>query len=115
MGRTDVGASTTSKQPSASQRAICLIVRAEARAGADEDVEALLRDHAHRVLAEEPGCETYVVTRLIGSREHFAAHARFIDWPAFARHGETTHLQRIMPKLTALLATPISMEIFYEV
>jgi quinol monooxygenase YgiN len=94
---------------------VCAIVRAETRPGADEEFEALLRDLAHRVCAEEKGCVSYVVTRPLGSREHFAVHARFSDWTAFKDHAETEHLKRVMPRMTALLASPVSMEIFFEV
>ena len=94
---------------------LCVIIRAEAKPGADGDVEALLCDLAYQVCADEPGCAAYVVTRSMGSTEHFAVHARFADWEAFNAHAETAHLARVLPRLTALLATPISMEIFAEV
>lgn len=89
-------------------------MRAEARAGADEDVAALLAELAERVSADEPGCASYVVTRMLGSSEHFAVHARFVSWDAFNAHAETPHLSGVLPRLTALLATPISMELFLE-
>jgi hypothetical protein len=50
----------------------------------------------------------------MGSRQHFAVHARFTCWDAFNAHAETAHLERVLPRLTALLATPISMELFLE-
>lgn len=87
-------------------------MRAEALIGADEDVQDLLHDLARRVRAEEPGCHSYLVTRQMGSREHFAVHARFDSWDTFNAHAETAHLARALPRLTSLLATPVSMEIF---
>jgi quinol monooxygenase YgiN len=51
----------------------------------------------------------------MGSRRHFVVHARFVDWRAFQRHAETPHFNRMLPRLTALLAAPVSMEIFLEV
>ncbi len=94
--------------------AVCVIVRAEAHAGADEDLATLLADLAVHVHADEPGCTFYVVTRMLGSSEHFAVHARFASWDAFEKHAETAHLTRVLPRLTSLLATPISMELFLE-
>jgi quinol monooxygenase YgiN len=89
-------------------------MRIECREGLDEEFEALLGDLAHLVRADEPSCESYVVTRAMGSRSHFAIHARFADWLSFERHAETTHLRRLMPRLTALMAGPMAMEIFLE-
>jgi quinol monooxygenase YgiN len=93
---------------------VCVIVRAEAHPGADEKLASLLADLAVRVDADEPECLSYVVTRMIGSSEHFAVHARFASWEAFEAHAETPHLSRVLPRLTALLAAPISMELFLE-
>jgi quinol monooxygenase YgiN len=95
-------------------KAVCVIVRAVARAGADEELASLLDDLALSVRADEPGCLSYVVTRMMGSTEHFAVHARFSSWGAFNAHAETPHLTRVLPRLTALLATPVSMELFLE-
>ncbi len=93
---------------------VCVVVRAEARIGADKDLAALLADLAARVHADEPDCTSYVVTRMMGSSEAFAVHARFASWEAFEAHAETPHLTRALPLMTALLATPISMELFLE-
>jgi quinol monooxygenase YgiN len=97
------------------QRGVCAILRAETRDGVDKEFEALMSDLAHRVNADEHGCESYVVTRAIGSRAHFAVHARFFDWRSFETHADTAHMQSAMPRLNALLAAPISMEIFVEI
>lgn len=94
--------------------AVCVVIRAEARPGADEELAALLAALAERVRADEADCLSYAVTRMIGSSEHFAVHARFASWDAFNAHAETAHLARVLPGLTALLATPISMELFLE-
>lgn len=96
-------------------RAVCAVLRAETRQGADAEFAALLDDLAHRVRTEEPGCDSYVATRAMGSLAHFAVHARFTDWDAFERHADTEHFRRLMPRLTALLAAPVSMELFLEV
>jgi quinol monooxygenase YgiN len=95
-------------------RAVCAIMRIETREGYDEELEGLLNDLAHMVRADEPGCESYIVTRAMGSRSHFAIHTRFADWLAFEHHAETAHLTRLMPRLTALMAAPMAMEIFLE-
>jgi quinol monooxygenase YgiN len=94
--------------------AVCVIIRAQSRVGADEEVASLLAELAARVHADEPACKSYAVTRMMGSSEHFAVHARFASWDAFNAHAETPHLSRVLPRLTALLATPISMELFLE-
>ena len=96
-------------------RAVCAVMRAQIKPGLDEEFEALMRDLAFQVRSEEPGCAAYVVTRMIGSRSHFAVHARFQDMAAFNGHAETEHLRRAMPRLTALLTAPVSMEIFLAV
>lgn len=94
--------------------AVCVIIRAQSRVGADEELASLLAELASRVRADEPECMSYVVTRMIGSTEQFAVHARFASWNAFNAHAETPHLSRVLPRLPALLATPISMELFLE-
>ncbi len=96
-------------------RAVCAVLRFETNVGKDEDFEALMSDLAYRVSIDEDGCTSYVLTRMIGSRRHFAVHARFADLNAFNAHAETEHLTQLMPRLTALLAAPIAIEIFYEV
>jgi quinol monooxygenase YgiN len=95
--------------------AICAVVRVQAREGTGSDFAALLNDLAYSVRADEDGCTSYVVTRAMGSPEHFAVHARFADWGAFEGHAETAHLKRLMPRINALLAAPMAMEIFLEV
>jgi len=98
----------------AKRAAVCVIVRAEAHEGRRECVEKLLRAYAYQVRNAELGCDSYLVTRLIGSEHHFAAHGRFIDWDAFVAHGETEHLHALMEQMTPHLATPISIEIYFE-
>lgn len=100
---------------SAHSAAVCLVVRAEARDGAEERVSKLLREFAYQVRNDELGCDSYVVTRLIGADAHFAAHARFIDFDAFRAHGETEHLDSLLERLKPLLASPFSMEIYFEI
>lgn len=95
--------------------AVCAVVRVETRDGVGAEFAALLSDLAHRVNAEEDGCTSYVVTRVMGSAQHFAVHARFEDWQAFKGHAETPHLKRMLPRINALLASPIAMEIYLEV
>lgn len=97
------------------ERAICATLRAEARPGAGGELERLVSDFARRVRAKEPGCLSYVFTRALGSRTQFVIHARFSSWTAFREHGETSHMQRVLPQVTSLLAAPVSVEIFLEV
>lgn len=94
--------------------AVCLVVRAEARDGAEERVGKLLREFAYQVRNDELGCDSYTVTRLIGADAHFAAHARFIDFDSFRAHGETEHLESLLERLTPHLASPFAMEIYFE-
>lgn len=89
-------------------------MRAETLRGADEEFAALMSDLAHQVRSEEPGCESYIVTRAMGSPSHFVIHARFSDWRAFEAHPDTPHIARYAARLNALLASPIAMEIFLE-
>jgi quinol monooxygenase YgiN len=95
-------------------RGICAILRAQVKAGFADQFEALLNDFAFTVLAEERGCASYVATRQLGADNHFAVHARFIGWHSFQRHALTAHMKRALPRLNALLATPVSLEIFVE-
>ena len=94
---------------------VCAVVRAETRNGRGAEFAALLSDLAHQVRNEEDGCKSYVVTRAMGSTDHFAVHAHFQDWRAFKDHAETAHLKRLLPRINALLAAPIAMEIYLEV
>lgn len=97
------------------QGSVCAVVRAETRNGRGAEFAALLSDLAHQVRNEEDGCKSYVVTHAMGSPEHFAVHAHFQDWRAFEDHAETPHLKRLLPRISALLAAPIAMEIYLEV
>lgn len=108
------GVSISSLRRRTSEEGVCVIVRAEAKAGADEAFAELLDELAQEVRTDEAGCTSYIITRMIGSREHFAVHARFASWEAFRAHAETPHLARVLPRLTAMMATPVSMEIFVE-
>lgn len=96
------------------QDGVCVILRIEARPGADEELGGLLAEVAKGARAHELGCLSYVVTRTLGSREHFAVHARFASLDAFDAHADAPHLAGVLPRLTPLLAAPISMEIFME-
>jgi quinol monooxygenase YgiN len=95
--------------------AVCVVMRAETNPGEDEEFEALMSDLAYSVRSDETGCRSYVVTRELGSRAHFAIHARFANWQSFERHADTPHMTRALPRLSARLAAPLSMEIFMEV
>lgn len=97
------------------QGAVCAILRGETLSGKAAEFASLLSDLAHRVRNEEDGCTSYHVTRAMGSTDHFAVHARFSDWAAFKGHADTPHLKRAMPRLNALLASPIAMELYLEV
>lgn len=96
------------------QGPVCVIARAEVRSGAGGQLAALLSDLAHSVRSEEAGCTSYAVTRPIGSSSHFAVHARFTDWRAFESHAETVHMKSALPRISALLAAPVALEIFLE-
>ncbi|MDX2277500.1 MAG: antibiotic biosynthesis monooxygenase [Hyphomonadaceae bacterium] len=89
-------------------------MRAQTKPGVADQFEALLGDFAFKVLAEERGCSSYVATRQLGSDNQFAVHARFVGWHSFQRHAVTAHMKRALPRLNALLATPVSLEIFIE-
>lgn len=102
-------------EPAAHAGAVCVILRGRAVGGAGADLIQLLNELAGWVRADEPGCDSYVVTREVGAPDRFAVHARFADWAAFNAHAETAHLNSILPRVTARLASPISMEIFLEV
>lgn len=97
------------------QGAVCAIVRVETLSGKSAEFAAILSDLAHRVRNEEDGCTSYLVTRVMGSTDHFAVHAQFEDWAAFKGHADTPHLKRALPRINALLAAPIAMELYLEV
>ncbi|MGE0595404.1 MAG: putative quinol monooxygenase [Hyphomonadaceae bacterium] len=93
---------------------VCVLLRAEAKPGAQQELLALWSDFAFQVTEDEPTCMSYVLTHELGSPTHFAAHARFTDIAAFERHAEAPHLARALRRLSALLATPITIELFLE-
>ncbi|MCC6789858.1 MAG: antibiotic biosynthesis monooxygenase [Hyphomonadaceae bacterium] len=97
------------------QGAVCAIVRVETLSGKSGEFASILSDLAHRVRNEEDGCTAYHVTRALGSSDHFAVHARFEDWAAFKGHADTAHLKRALPRINALLAAPIAMELYLDV
>jgi quinol monooxygenase YgiN len=103
-----------SKKRARAPQGVCAIIRAEAKPGAGAKLKWLLAELAQDVRASEEGCASYVVTHTIGAPRHFAVLAHFTSWEAFEAHAETQHLTRVLPELTALLAAPISMEIFLE-
>jgi quinol monooxygenase YgiN len=112
MGRAEPSQFEPSLVPRA--RAVCAIFHAETKEGADDAFARLVSDLAHTVRADEPGCESYVATRAMGSMRHFVMHARFLDWAAFEDHADTAHMRRLMPRLSALLVQPLAMEIYLE-
>jgi quinol monooxygenase YgiN len=95
-------------------RGICAVMCAQVKPGFSDQFEALLNDFVYTVNAEERGCTSYVATRQLGADNHFAVHARFVGWHSFQRHALTAHMKRALPRLNALLATPVSLEIFVE-
>lgn len=113
-GGIDLRMAEQALRPAPKAASVCALVRAETKPGRADQFEALLGDFAFQVRGEERGCVSYVVTRLLGSDTHFAVHARFASWRSFQRHALTAHMKRALPRLTALLATPISLEIFLE-
>ncbi len=95
--------------------ALCVVARLEARSGAEEGVQRALQKLARAVRAEEIGCTAYNVTRPLGGAAHFVVHARFSDWAAFEAHAETAHMEAALPRISAELTAPMSLEIFLEV
>jgi quinol monooxygenase YgiN len=91
---------------------VCALLHYAGRQDAEQDLSALLTEFVDQASAEEPGLLSYVVTQAMGSSTHFVVHAQFTDWSAFEAHAETPHMQRFLPRLTALLAAPISMELY---
>ena len=94
---------------------LCVVARAEVVGGLDDEFARKLKDLAQTVRTEENGCLSYAATRVMGSRSHFAIHARFTGWIALHRHTLTPHMKRALPLLTALMTSPVSLEIFMEV
>jgi quinol monooxygenase YgiN len=94
---------------------VCIVAKAEAKAGLDVEFEGLLSDFANAVRSDEPGCTAYSATRMMGSLTHFAVHARFADWRALEAHAETAHMKAALPRLMALLASEVSLELFLEI
>lgn len=95
-------------------RSVCVVMRGQTKPGDADQFETLLNDFVDKVQTLERGCSSYVATRLLGSENNFAVHARFAGWHSFQRHAITAHMKRALPRLSALLATPVSLEIFIE-
>lgn len=93
---------------------LCVLLRAEAKPGAQDELMALWSDFAFQAREDEAECLSYVLTHELGSPTHFAAHVRFADLAAFERHAEAPHLARALRRIHALLATPITIELFLE-
>lgn len=115
----DFGAKRSAK-PAASVEAradqtICVVLRAETHPGREGEFLRLVGEFARKVREHEPDCLSYSITRVLGAKEHFAVHARFRGWQPLEAHAETPHLNAAMPRLMALLASAVSMEIFLEV
>mgnify|MGYP000887926409 CR=1 FL=1 len=103
----------TSKQTrAANARVMCVLLHYTGKPESETELGALLADFAYRASAEEAGLLSYVITQAMGSARHFTVHAQFSDWDAFEAHADTEHMQRLLPRLTELLAAPISMELF---
>lgn len=97
------------------QGAVCVVARLEAAVGAEAALGRALGAFAAVVRAEETACTSYYVTHHAGAPTHFAVHVRFADWAAFKAHPETPHMARALPRISALLAAPMALEIFFEV
>lgn len=93
-------------------RVVCVLLHYAGKEHSERDLRALLADFVEQARGEEPGVLSYVVTQALGSATHFVVHAQFSDWSAFEAHAETQHMRRFLPRLTALLAAPISMELY---
>lgn len=102
----------TSKRTATGPRLVCALLHYAGRDDVEHDLRSLLAEFVHEASSEEPGLLSYVVTQAMGSSTHFVVHAQFTDWGAFEAHAETQHMQRFLPRLTALLAAPISMELY---
>jgi len=102
----------TSKREASGTRVVCVLLHYAGREDAEQSLRSLLSEFVHQASNEEPGLLSYVVTQAMGLSNHFVVHAQFVDWSAFEAHAETPHMQRFLPRLKALLAAPISMELF---
>jgi len=71
-----------------------LIVRMKAHEG-NEDRAAQLMSELAEATRAEPGCEAYVPCRETEDPRSFAIFERYRDHPAFEKHGQTEHFQRI--------------------
>lgn len=115
MGFGGAGPQRTKRGKSRHPGGVCATARIETAAGREDEALALLSDMAFAVRAEEDACVSYAITRVLGSTQHIAIHARFADWDAFKDHAETAHMNRLLPRLSPLLTAPIALEVFLEV
>lgn len=58
--------------------------------GRSDEVAAILRDHVQATRAE-PGCITFIASRLIDDPDSFVLFEQYVDEAAFQSHRESPH------------------------
>lgn len=75
---------------------IVLVARYQGKAGQGDAIEAALREMAPLVLAHEPGCKLYQVSRGQDDPDKFVLYEQYVDEAALLTHRETPHFQRLV-------------------
>lgn len=88
---------------------IAEIVSTKEKAG---ELRALLVPYAEKS-AKEPGCQKYVLMEVIAEPGRFLTYERWTDKAALDAHMATPDIKEIVPKLTPILAKPVS-QIFLD-
>ena len=77
-----------------SQQALC--VRFTLREGAAEAFDALVREAAAAVLAQEPGTLVYACNEVEGAPNQRVFYELYADGNAFEEHGRQPHVRRFL-------------------
>ena len=94
-------------------KAVCVIARAVAKPGREEELRALLTGMLTPTRAE-PGCNFY---RLFGAQEHgrFYFYELWESKAALKSHAASTHFKELERKLQEVLGEPFEVSLVQEI
>ena len=82
---------------------IGIIATLKVKDGSQEAFEAIFRELAPQVRANEPGCLLYALTRKQGSTTEYVVMEQYASMEDVASHGKQPHFVAAQPKLGAVL------------
>jgi quinol monooxygenase YgiN len=91
---------------------VTVVAKVYARAGAGDELEALLREQAAAVRKAEPGCLVYRPHRLAKDGAVFLFYEQYRSQDAFDAHRTAPHLAAFRERQKPLLERPTEVEIY---